>query len=373
MNHNPFESGNPLLDSTSSGTALELETYLAQYPNGRFAAIARTRLTALKIPPPAPVPARPSEESLELAYWESIKGSSVIPELEAYLTQYPNGRFATLVNARIAALRAPPPEPSRVTAAPVLPRPILLGSPLDGRYRASIAGATWSAQELSAELEIDGTRVTGQAMREGQPRPCRIEGTINEDGTLRPGVRIECDQVADAREQSFRFPAITISLDGRFTRTADGSDIVGETAFRSSEGRTGNIRWQKIAAARPRAAVMTSTLDGRYAATLRNTHPLTSVYIQSSFDVAGGQIRGTGHLYPDVVACPLSGTVETDGTANFTLGCSANSGPHNTVKSTHTVKLTGRFTRSASGAIAIDTVFQSNTGQRGTTTWERQE
>ena len=74
------------------------------------------------------VDAGPSRLAMELAFWESIKGSNSMPELQAYLTQFPNGTFAPLVRARIEQLTsrltqkpgaASIPAPSSPVASPV--------------------------------------------------------------------------------------------------------------------------------------------------------------------------------------------------------------------------------------------------------------
>jgi uncharacterized caspase-like protein len=58
------------------------------------------------------------EAAGEIAYWNSIQASTRADEYRAYLRQYPNGRFATLAQTRIAAF-TPPPAP--VSAAPGAP------------------------------------------------------------------------------------------------------------------------------------------------------------------------------------------------------------------------------------------------------------
>jgi formylglycine-generating enzyme required for sulfatase activity len=50
-----------------------------------------------------------SDEQYELSFWESIKDSNHASDYEAYLSTYPNGRFAALARARIARLRASAP------------------------------------------------------------------------------------------------------------------------------------------------------------------------------------------------------------------------------------------------------------------------
>lgn len=61
----------------------------------------------------------------ELAFWNSIQASTRAEEYRAYLRQYPNGRFAALAQTRLAAFTSPPAASSSVIATPRdgLPRP----------------------------------------------------------------------------------------------------------------------------------------------------------------------------------------------------------------------------------------------------------
>jgi adenylate cyclase len=88
-----------LWDAVKEGSPAELESYLEQYPEGTFASLARTRLDAAACPstdPPAPTPAETAADALDLAFWNSVKNSNRRAELQAYLTQRPNGHFAEL-------------------------------------------------------------------------------------------------------------------------------------------------------------------------------------------------------------------------------------------------------------------------------------
>jgi uncharacterized caspase-like protein len=55
-----------------------------------------------------------TEAAGELAFWNSIQAANRADEYRAYLRQYPNGRFATLAQTRVAAFSAPPPSPAAV-------------------------------------------------------------------------------------------------------------------------------------------------------------------------------------------------------------------------------------------------------------------
>ena len=61
------------------------------------------------------------EAAGELAFWNSIQASTRADEYRAYLRQYPNGRFAALAQTRLAAFTPPPePVPAGPTAGPQL-------------------------------------------------------------------------------------------------------------------------------------------------------------------------------------------------------------------------------------------------------------
>jgi len=61
---------------------------------------------------------------VELAFWDAIKNSTQSTDYEAYLTQYPQGRFAVLARARVRSLggeapaRLVPPAPTVAASVP---------------------------------------------------------------------------------------------------------------------------------------------------------------------------------------------------------------------------------------------------------------
>jgi len=92
-------------NSVEDGSPTELATYLERYPDGSFAALARTRLDAAAVSPPSPAgtTAEVAPDPLDLAFWDSVKDSDRREELQAYLEQHPNGHFAGLARARLAS------------------------------------------------------------------------------------------------------------------------------------------------------------------------------------------------------------------------------------------------------------------------------
>jgi hypothetical protein len=57
--------------------------------------------------PPAP----PDQKTMDLTYWQSVQASNDPAQLKDYLDQYPNGAFATLAKAKIAALQTAQAQP----------------------------------------------------------------------------------------------------------------------------------------------------------------------------------------------------------------------------------------------------------------------
>jgi uncharacterized caspase-like protein len=84
-----------------------LQTYLDQYPDGAFARLAQVKIELLKAQGDGNKQKQPaqSDNSAEVAYWNSIKDSGGTAYLEAYLQQYPNGSFAGLARVRIAEIK----------------------------------------------------------------------------------------------------------------------------------------------------------------------------------------------------------------------------------------------------------------------------
>ena len=73
----------------------EYQTYLKQFPEGAFAALAKSRLAS-------PAGTSPSaDHTVELEFWNSIKDTDVRENFEAYLKKYPEGEFKSLAEIRL--------------------------------------------------------------------------------------------------------------------------------------------------------------------------------------------------------------------------------------------------------------------------------
>ena len=66
-------------------------------------------------------------DGVEVVFWQSVQNSTNPAEFEAYLTQFPNGVFRALAQARLAALRAA--DARRPSGAAIRPSPTCAGKP----------------------------------------------------------------------------------------------------------------------------------------------------------------------------------------------------------------------------------------------------
>ena len=99
--------------ASSLNNAAAYEAYLREYPDGRFAPIARAALERIRAlaqeAPPAPAPAV-TAASEEETLWKAVRNIDMPLVYESFLGKYPNGRHAADARARLARLRPAPAE-----------------------------------------------------------------------------------------------------------------------------------------------------------------------------------------------------------------------------------------------------------------------
>ena len=79
------------------------------------------------LPPQQAAPALapvPDALTVEITFWDSVKGSTDPYDYRAYLKRYPSGQFAVLADNRLRALAVPVPTPSPVAALAVTATPV---------------------------------------------------------------------------------------------------------------------------------------------------------------------------------------------------------------------------------------------------------
>ena len=92
-------------DSNNAGAVQE---YLKQYPKGRFAGQARVLIATLKgggARPVEPVVVNPVHSDGEGDLWAEVQKGNSRDDYDAYLLQYPKGKYVALARSRIAKLQ----------------------------------------------------------------------------------------------------------------------------------------------------------------------------------------------------------------------------------------------------------------------------
>lgn len=94
--------------ATKAGTRAALDAFVAQYPEGRYTPQARVRLAgmaapAAATPAPAAAPRATAANSpqVEFEVWDRADTSKRRADYEAYLRQYPSGRYVDLARAAL--------------------------------------------------------------------------------------------------------------------------------------------------------------------------------------------------------------------------------------------------------------------------------
>ena len=120
---------------------------------GATAAGSDTRGAAVAQSPAAP----PDAKTMDLTFWQSVRASNDPVQLKAYLDQYPDGAFAAVAKAKIAALQAGRPGTRMASAA----RSQTVGDQAAGEPAQQVAEASPGAAGPGGPKRFDGLwRVT---------------------------------------------------------------------------------------------------------------------------------------------------------------------------------------------------------------------
>ncbi len=94
-----------------SNNATAVQEYLKQYPKGRFVGQARVLIAALKgnasrhADPVTSVAANTGRSGNESSLWDEVKSSSNREDFDVYLAEYPKGKYIALARSRVAKLQ----------------------------------------------------------------------------------------------------------------------------------------------------------------------------------------------------------------------------------------------------------------------------
>ncbi|MBL8704152.1 MAG: caspase family protein [Rhodospirillales bacterium] len=133
------------------------------------AAVAGSGTAAVARPPATP-PSAPGVDplALELAFWDSIKGSDDPAAYRAYLETYPKGRFASLARLRTQA-QAARPAPTPAPQVAVAPPSASAGAELAidyGRFHALVIGNNAYRDLPQLETAVNDARAVARLLRQ---------------------------------------------------------------------------------------------------------------------------------------------------------------------------------------------------------------
>lgn len=175
-----------------SGNIGMLKGFLESFPDGTFATIARSTIANLETQQQtASRTTQPIDE--ELVIWDSVRNANTMAEVQIYLDAYPEGKFAKLAHARIAALDTGAPEPTTPAPAPAAFIPANPDYPFDGTWRltgkpASLKGPhrfgiCRYTDTVDSIFEIKRGEVDAD-LTSSQENKLYIEGKVNNAGAF---------------------------------------------------------------------------------------------------------------------------------------------------------------------------------------------
>ncbi len=124
----------------------------------------------------------------EIVFWETVRASNDAADYRAYLEQYPNGKFAALARNRLAAFSAKPAEatpPVKASASPMpqkgdswtyrLIEPRRTDGPKQRRYTVTVTSA--SGASIAEQTELEGA-ARGTSTHDGGLYLASVEASV---------------------------------------------------------------------------------------------------------------------------------------------------------------------------------------------------
>jgi caspase domain-containing protein len=124
----------------NSNSPDDFKAYLDKYPDGQFAALAKSRSNFVR--PPGNSGNSTGSDSPEMTYWNAIKDSQNPSDFRAYITKFPQGLFVELANNRIVALDAKASGRSPAAAAGLGPSGPVTLKDIEISYKSSMFDET---------------------------------------------------------------------------------------------------------------------------------------------------------------------------------------------------------------------------------------
>jgi tetratricopeptide (TPR) repeat protein len=115
----------------------DFKSYLDKYPDGQFAALAKSRSNLVRSAGNST-----SGDSPEMSYWNAIKDSQNPSDFRSYVTKFPQGLFVELANNRVTSLEAKASGRSPAAAAGLQPSGPVTLRDIDISFKSSMYDET---------------------------------------------------------------------------------------------------------------------------------------------------------------------------------------------------------------------------------------
>lgn len=201
------------------------QAFLAEFPNGFYARLARARLDEIGGGAVAQAPVQPQQPAVvsrqspnqdllevDLRFWEAISDSNRRSDYQAYLQKFPNGQFAALAQSRMAELDRNTVAQAGQTTSP--PAPAVKQQSAPKQVAAAPAVTTSGTAGVGAARAVNWVGKTWQLDAGGQPSfLCNNEAS--HDMRLRLNGNSLTGSIISPAFDSIRVRA-TVNPEGRF-------------------------------------------------------------------------------------------------------------------------------------------------------------
>jgi Flp pilus assembly protein TadD len=197
----------------------DFKAYLDKYPDGQFAALAKSRAQPTRTAAPAG-----DANSAEMIYWNAIKDSRNPADLRAFVTKFPNGLFVELAHNRIATLEGEAREAARArenAAAEERVRNTHLFDVQDGSRMPGTLTVAPGVVGFEPRKQKDNKNVTvpcSEIKRVEQGQSAFALGHVN----------LYLTPASGNRERQLTFYTVKPASGGFFTPVKPGSDITSD-------------------------------------------------------------------------------------------------------------------------------------------------
>jgi hypothetical protein len=205
-----------------------------------------------------------AQDAGEIAFWDSVRDAKSATELQAYLSAYPQGKFAPLARARLTALGAAAPGPTADPPSPVTAPARSLGATVPpaapGTPTAAAAkGLSFAEQDFSGRnmrgQNLDGADFTGALLKSTDFNGATLRGAIFKEADLRGATVTKTDlSGADLRDALMPFFAHETNLS---RANLEGLDLRSAATFQvnfNGANLRGTSGWADVTACTFRGA-----------------------------------------------------------------------------------------------------------------------